>query len=270
MGLWTRKSYSVELGVWYKEIVRHICFFNTDQLNLVRNLSNLHQVPVAVALFPLNATFGTQEINNRTVQGIPNKVHLAPGPNEKPNGSYEFLGTSDSYIEFHNTAGGRLDVRESITMLCWLQYHGDRNGPIFNYKTRGDSRGVHLFVYEGKLYVRFNKRDYSATENVTLIDTTPVARGWTFVGASYDHGSGEAKLWVDGVVVKTKNIGARLELATQDSIRMGVMSDNKAEYFKGRITQMQVYNESLTQGQIQTIQKRTPRVVGKVINDQYK
>ena len=143
-------------------------------------------------------------------------------------------------------------------------------GPIFNYKTRGDSRGVHLFVYEGKLYVRFNKRDYSATETVTLIDTTPVARGWTFVGASYDHGSGEAKLWVDGVVVKTKNIGARLELATQDSIRMGVMSDNKAEYFKGRITQMQVYNESLTQGQIQTIQKRTPRVVGKVINDQYK
>ena len=221
-------------------------------------------------MFPLNATFGTQEINNRTAQGIPNNVHLAPGPNEKPNGSYEFSGTSDSYIEFHNTAGGRLDVRESITMLCWLHHggdHGYQHGPIFNYKTRGDSRGVHLFVYKGKLYVRFNKRDYLGTKNVTLIDTTPVARGWTFVGASYDHGSGEAKLWVDGVVVKTKNIGARLELATQDSIRMGVMSDNKAEYFKGRITQMQVYNESLTQEQIQTIQRRTPR--GKIVHHQF-
>ena len=218
-------------------------------------------------MFPLNATFGTQEINNRTAQGIPNNVHLAPGPNGKANGSYEFLGTSDSYIEFPNTAGGRLDVRESITMLCWLQHHGDKTGPIFNYKTSGNSRGVHLFVYEGKLYVRFNKRDYSATETVTLIDTTPVARGWTFVGASYDHGSGEAKLWVDGVVVKTKNIGARLELATQDSIRMGVMSDNMAEYFKGNITQMQVYNESLTQEQIQTIQRRTPR--GKIVHHQF-
>ena len=220
-------------------------------------------------MFPLNATFGTQEINNRTAQGIPNNVHLAPGPNGKANGSYEFLGTSDSYIEFPNTAGGPLDVRESITMLCWLQYNGDGNGPIFNYNTRGDNRGVHLFVYEGKLYVRFSKRDYSATETETLIDTTPVARGWKFVGASYDHVSGEAKLWVDGVVVRTKNIGTRLELATQDSIRMGVVSGTNKEYFKGRITQMQVYNESLTQEQIQTIQNRTPRVVGKIVNHQF-
>ena len=150
-------------------------FFNTDKLNLVRNWSNLYQFPVAVALFPLNATFGTQEINNRTAQGIPNNVHLAPGPNGKANGSYEFLGTSDSYIEFHNTAGGPLDVRKSITMLCWL-HHGGQNGPIFTYKTSSSSWGVHLVVYQGKLYVRFNKRDYSATKTETLIDTTPVAR----------------------------------------------------------------------------------------------
>ena len=218
-------------------------------------------------MFPLNAAYGTQEINNRTAQGIPNNVHLAPGPNGKPNGSYEFLGTSDSYIEFPNTAGGRLNVRGSITLLCWLNYSG-QNGPIFNYEASG-SKGVHLLVYEEKLRVCFNKRDYTATENVTLIDTTPVAKAWKFVGASYDHGSGEAKLWVDGVVVQTKNIGAGLELATQDSIRMGVKS-GEGNYFKGRITQMQVYKESLTQGQIQTIQKRTPRVVGKIMNDQYK
>ena len=218
-------------------------------------------------MFPLNATFGTQEINNRTAQGIPSNVHLAPGPNGKANGSYEFLGTSDSYIEFHNTAGGPLDVRESITMLCWL-HHGGQTGPIFTYKTSGSSWGVHLLVYEKKLYVRFNKRDYSATADLTIMDTTPVARGWTLVGASYDHGSGEAKLWVDGFVVQTKNIGARLQLATQDSIRMGVKSGDP-DYFKGRITQMQVYNESLTQEQIQTIQRLTPRVVGKIVHHQF-
>ena len=218
-------------------------------------------------MFPLNATFGTQEINNRTAQGIPNNVHLAPGPNGKPNGSYEFLGTSQSYIEFHNTAGGPLDVRESITMLCWLNY-GGQNGPVFTYKTSGNSWGVHLLVYEGKLYVRFNKRDYSANDDLTILDSIPVARRWKFVGASYDHVSGEAKLWVDGVVVQNKTVGAGLELATQDSIRMGVKSDYP-NVFKGRITQMQVYNESLTQEQIQTIQRRTPRVVGKIVNHQF-
>ena len=218
-------------------------------------------------MFPLNATDGTQKINNRTAQGIPNDVHLAPGLNERANGSYEFLGTSDSYIEFHNTAGGSLDERESITMLCWL-YYGSKIGPIFTYKTSGSSWGVHLLVSEGKLYVRFNKRDYSANADLTIIDTTTVARERKFVGASCDLVSGEAKLWVDGVVVQNKTVGAGLELATQDSIRMGVKSDYP-NFFKGRITQMQVYNESLTQEQIQTIQRRTPRVVGKIVNHQF-
>ena len=88
-------------------------------------------------------------------------VNLAPGPCGKMDGSYEFLGTSDSYIEFPNTAGGPLDVRKSITMLCWLNY-GGQDGPIFNYTTSG-SWEVHLWIVQGKLFVRFNRRDYSHT-----------------------------------------------------------------------------------------------------------
>ena len=185
---------------------------------------------------------------------------MAPGPNGKADGSYKFLGTLDSYIEFPNTAEGPLDVGESITMLCWLNYDG-QDGPIFNYRTSGSSSGVHLWVLDNKLYVRFNTHGYSATADLTLKDTKPVARGWKFVGASYDYGSGEAKLWVDGVVVQTKDIGKGLELATQGNIRMGVKS-GMMKYFKGRIAQMQVYSESLTVGQIQTIQRRTPYEVG--------
>ena len=48
---------------------------------------------------------------------------------------------------------------------------------------------------------------------------------------------------------------------------MGVKSGDM-RYFKGRIAQMQVYNEALTPGQIQTIQRRTPyEVLGE--NDIY-
>ena len=206
----------------------------------------------SVAFFPLNVTYGTKEISNRVSQAIPTMVNLAPGPCGKMDGSYEFLGTSDSYIEFPNTAGEPLDVRKSITMLCWLNY-GGQDGPIFNYRTSG-SWGVHLWVVQGKLFGRFNRRDYSHTNP---LKHTPLAGGWKFVGASYDHGSGEATIWVDGVVVQTRNIGAGLELATQDSIRMGVKSGD-VRYFKGRIAQMQVYNEALTQEQIQTIQGLTP------------
>ena len=83
---------------------------------------------------------------------------------------------------------------------------------------------------------------------------TVLAGGWKFVGASYDHSTGDANLWVNGAVVYTRNIGIGLDLATNDSIRMGAYDQ---AYFKGRIAQMQVYDKALTQEQIQAIQQQT-------------
>ena len=77
------------------------------------------------------------------------------------------------------------------------------------------------------------------------------------MGASYDQANGDAKLWVDGLVVQTLNIGVNLQLATQDSVRMGVKIGD-GRYFKGRIAQMQVYNVALTQEQIQAVKERIP------------
>ena len=202
-------------------------------------------------MFPLNAEYGTKEINNRVAQGVPSEVTLAPGPDGAAHGSYEFSGTSNSFIEFPNSEGGALDVRYSMTMLCWV-YHNGQDGPLFNYRTSG-SWGVHLWVVAGQLFVRFTRRDYSFTD--ALLHTA-LAGGWKFVGASYDRGTGEAKLWVNGAVVQTQNIGAGLDLATQDPIRMGVKAGD-GRYFKGRIAQMQVYNDALSQEQIQAIQQRT-------------
>ena len=213
------------------------------------NILYSFKVPDPVAFFPLNAAYDTKEINNRAVKGIASGVTLAPGPDGRPNYSYKFSGSSTSYIEFPNRIGGPLDVRFSMTMLCWVYFDG-QDGPLFNYKTSG-SWGVHLWVVSGKLFVRFTKRGYSFTTNLAH---TSLAGGWKFVGASYDRCSGEAKLWVNGAVVQTLNIGAGLELATQDSIRMGVKTGD-GRYFKGRIAQMRIYNRALSQEQIQAIQK---------------
>ena len=57
---------------------------------------------------------------------------------------------------------------------------------------------MHLWVVGGQLFVRFTRRDNSFT--TSLLDT-PLIGGWKFVGASYDSGSGDAKLWVNGAVV---------------------------------------------------------------------
>ena len=181
---------------------------------------------------------------------VSNGVSLAEGPDGTPDSAYEFAGTVNSYIEFPNTEGGPLDVRYSMTMLCWV-YHFGQDGPLFNYKTSGPW-GVHLWVVAGQLFVRFTHRNYVFTGALL---NTHLAGGWKFVGASYDGGSGDAKLWVNGAVVQTLNIGAGMDLATQDNIRMGVKSGD-GRYFKGRIAQMQVYNSALSQEQIQAIDNR--------------
>ena len=67
-------------------------------------------------------------------------------------------------------------------------------------------------------------------------------------------------------MVQTLNIGAGLDLATQNSIRMGVKSGDR-RFFKGRIAQMQVYNTALTQRQIQAIKQNT-QVVGEYLAGQ--
>ena len=145
-----------------------------------------------------------------------------------------------------------MNVRYSMTMLCWVFYDG-QGGPLFSfsYNDRNWKSAVHMWVLNESFNAHFGKRD-TLTTNRSQVD------GWKFVGASYDNTSGEAKLWVDGAAVQTKNIGQGLELGTQGSVRMGARTEYDA-YFKGRITQMQVYNLTLTQKQIRTIQKRTRR-----------
>ena len=190
------------------------------------------------------------EINNRTAPGDPSGISLAPGPDGKANGSYQFIGTQTSYIEFPNSVGSPLNVRYSMTMLCWL-FHDGQGGPLFSYNHENVKLVVHLWVSNEYLNARFREQD--------ILTTNPILVGeWKFVGASYDNTSGEAKLWVDGAAVETKNIGQGLELGTQGSVRMGANPDFST-LFKGRITQMQVYNLALTQEQIQTTQKRTQR-----------
>ena len=205
-------------------------------------------------MFPLNSTFGAKEIKHRVAEGNARGVTFAPGPDGVAGGSHEFSGSPNSFIEFPNSQGGPMDVRYSITMLCWV-YHSGQYGPLFNYMPDG-AGGVHLWAVDGQLFVCFTKRDYSLTTR--LLHTAP-AGGWKFVGATYDRSTGDAKLWVDGFVVQTLNIGAGLDLATQDSIRMGAKNYD-GRYFKGRIAQMQVYDKALTQEQIQVIQRQTEAV----------
>ena len=205
------------------------------------------RIPVPIAVYPLNNQYGTRESAYRQPHGTPVGVTLADGPNGEIVGSYQFTGQANSYIEFPNNGG--LDTQRSITMLCWL-YPQSTDGPIFNYKTSG-SWGVHMWVVSGKLFARFTKRNYQFTQPLTSSKSLALNE-WQYVGASYDHNTGIASLWLDGQQVVQTIIGTGITLGTQDNVRMGAKEGDR-RFFKGRISAMQIYDVALTEEQVNAV-----------------
>ena len=129
-----------------------------------------------MALYPLNSKCGTRELDNFQPQGTPVGVSLAPGPDGKPGGSYQFTGNADSYIEFPNDGG--LDVKHSFTLLCWV-YPESSEGPLFHYgtdtergKRQGDCvSGTMMIFYQNCAELRLIT--FACTQNVP---TTPRRR----------------------------------------------------------------------------------------------
>lgn len=200
-----------------------------------------------VALFPLNARYEARDVIGGNPPGETNHVTPALGPDGNDGGSLSFLGTPESYIEFPND--GRLDTKDSLTILAWI--FPEKEGPIFNFKR--DGWGANLWLAQKrKLLAHFVERTHDKLSQPDPLQSTKVfPNRWNYVGATYDHTTGKACLWVNGKCEDSKNLG-HIELATNYTIRMGAREGDKRNY-RGRISCLQVYNEALTSGQINNV-----------------
>ncbi|XP_078357236.1 uncharacterized protein LOC144642118 [Oculina patagonica] len=227
---------------WYGRIAMRVDFYGC-----------IPDPPVPTAVYPLNGEFGTRDLSsNENPPGVPCNVQLAPGPFGQPNGSYQFSGSSNSYIEFPNNGG--LDTRYSLTLLAWVFFE-NTDGPIFNFGT--DLYAVHFWVGASQLYIRFAAR--SGNSPNALHGSHVKVDAWNFVGASYDYDSGVQKLWAEGKVYDVQNIGTH-ELDTSSAVRMGfITADNRS--LKGRISCMQVYGTALTEREVHAVRGLCSRKV---------
>ena len=181
-------------------------------------------------------------------------MEFTSGPANESNGAYQFKGTIDSFIEFPNT-GGILDVKYSITLMCWVR-PGGQDGPLFNYRRQSIHWGVHISIVNRKFFVRITKFSSHAQLNGLSTDQDLEQWRWYHVAATYDSNTGVNSIYVDGVQNKTHNIGTGYRISTNDPvITMGVKNGD-SRLFNGAITQMGIYNVSLTGDQIRTVIKR--------------
>lgn len=157
-----------------------------------------------------------------------------------------FKGRSNSYVTLPNR--GPLDTKDSITLLAWINPLGN-SGPIANFHPNG--WGLHWWIINNnRLFVRFvNRKKRRSTRPLIYRN---LRRGkWTYVGASYNQKTGNAKLYVNSRKVAKSYIG-KIRLATNYPIRMGARINDK-RYYKGRISCLQVFNYELS---IKEIKKR--------------
>lgn len=212
-------------------------------------------VPEPVAFYPLNETFTTNDVRMwPELKGRASNVVLTTGPHGTAQGAYEFSGNNNSYIEFPN-GFGTLDVKKSITLMCWVR-PGGQDGPLFNYKKTGDF-GVHIWIEgNGKLFHRITKFGSYAHLDPLRTDQPLEVGKWVHVAATYDSSTGVNSIYVDGVLKKSQNIEKGVRIATNDpAVRMGVKIGD-SRYFKGAIAKMMVFDVALSAQQILAVRNQ--------------
>ena len=207
-----------------------------------------------VAVYPLSVSSRGRDItHNANRPARLRGVYPVRGPDGQPGTAYRFKGRRNSFIEFPNR--GSLDTKYSITLLVWIKPEG-KPGPIANYHPNG--MGVQFWLETpNKLMARFTRRGKRGGRRrrytVAVRSRRIRLNRWQFVGCSYDHKSGIARLWINNYRVTQKRIG-RIRLATNYPIRMGEKIGDKRR-FSGSISCFQVFNYALSQSEIRARQR---------------
>ena len=212
-------------------------------------------LPRTLAVYPLDSKRRGRDISrsrNPTARLI--GVGFAQGPDGRRDGSTQFYGRLNSYVEIPNT--GRLDARYSVTVLIWV-YNEGRSGTILNYTP--NQKGFQLRMISRRvLQVVIVRRMRKTTIAIRTRERFMKYKAWNYVGLTYNERSQVVTVWVNSKAVVTRRIG-RVQLDTRifyrKSIRLGGRRGSR-KYFRGRLFCFQLYSVALSGKQINEAKKK--------------
>ncbi|XP_070540433.1 polycystin-1-like protein 2 [Ptychodera flava] len=119
----------------------------------------------------------------------------------------------------------------------------------------GNNHGCSIFQ-ESSNTVTASVVSYSGNR-YSMSMTSLTSNDWNSLAISYDYDSGELRLWHDGELVDCLNIG-QTELNTTDALYIGYNASAEGAAFQGYVTCLQVYDQALSQSEIQRAHSRCP------------
>ena len=211
---------------------------------------NLSDLPLPVGLYPLNELYNSGDAScYGNLAGKVQGANLVSGPFGNANTAYEFSGFRESYISIPQSQ--HLDVKNSITILTWV-YQTGRAGSILLYWNGG--RGVDFRTLSpSTVSVQFTKRGGETVPSLNN-STLDLLNRWHYIGASYDHNTGTATLWLGGKNVQQLNLG-QLELKTNGDMVIGG-GQGDGDSFEGRVSCVQIYNKVLSEDEVVAVKDR--------------
>ncbi|XP_070540745.1 polycystin-1-like protein 2 isoform X1 [Ptychodera flava] len=163
--------------------------------------------------------------------------------------SYFLPGQSDSFLKFPINDESILSF--SVTIMLEV-YAKSSSGSILNY---GNNHGCSIFQ-ESSNTVTASVVSYSGIR-YSMSMTSLTSNDWNSLAISYDYDSGELKLWHDGGLVDCLNIG-QTELNTTDALYISYNASAEGAAFQGYVTCLQVYDQALSQSEMQRVHSRCP------------
>jgi hypothetical protein len=204
-----------------------------------------------ISFWPLDLQHGPEDRGAYHLDGNINDLLLIDGPTGRPESSYQFSGTTKSYIEIDNN-NDILDFQRGVTVLAFIYQEIPRDGVIFEWA--GDStlsnNGVQLRILRGAVDVNLVSRGGGG--GGTVIDSFTghrvKTRQWNYVGFSYSAKKKEIKLWLNDwepVIKHVKSAGKHL-LETRGNVYIGGRPDERySQGFLGRISCVMVFEDAL-------------------------
>jgi hypothetical protein len=148
-----------------------------------------------------------------------------------------------------------IDGLSEVAIMAWVKSDiGNSNNMVI----AGEDVGVKLWLSNGNR-PRFTINSNGNTRQTIGSNSPPIdLNEWHHLAGTYTSTTGELKLYVDGELVDSGNVGglgAEIQNSTNSNgnFEIGRLSSNEVnkQYFKGDIDEVRVFNTLLSQNQIQ-------------------
>ncbi|MBF0390112.1 MAG: LamG domain-containing protein, partial [Desulfamplus sp.] len=207
-----------------------------------------------VAYYPFNGNANDE--SGKGHHGTVTGATLTADRNGKANSAYSFDGVDD-YIFIGKSSN--MNIGNNFTISVWYNVKVSSQKPLIEWNNLSGSfpSGVHIWTN-----VHYSGWPPGGGTGANIVDTSSashviktqdeVLNIWRHLVITYEKSYGQSRLYLDGILKETENLGSFVPQTTFD-LYLGRRPAPDPFYLDGYIDDIRIYNRALSETEIQTL-----------------